>query len=289
MKKFMVLALVLLAALPINGMAGWGDACQGHKVTIDSVREGRNIKYWCYECVDGEYQSPPTSADKTYVSEVDITYWHYGIGNCFETTIENPDWCPDKVGENVKEGIYCYEYEGNVVAALCEPSVTSHVANVHVVGSMEDCGDVESCCPAMYKDGELNVYEFVWPNGTGPTETTPSEICDNEIDDDGDGLIDCEDGECTNKPACHTAPMISSPAVVGQEATFSISNCEFGILIAKMKYENNPKDVYVRVIKNESPDFSRKEMEDSGTIFTSAICLKPRITYTKKAFSISAA
>jgi hypothetical protein len=29
-----------------------------------------------------------------------------------------------------------------------------------------------------------------------------AEICDNGIDDDGDGLIDCDDGDCANDPAC---------------------------------------------------------------------------------------
>ncbi len=31
---------------------------------------------------------------------------------------------------------------------------------------------------------------------------TPMEICDNGIDDDGDGLIDCEDLDCLGDPAC---------------------------------------------------------------------------------------
>ena len=28
------------------------------------------------------------------------------------------------------------------------------------------------------------------------------EICNNGSDDDGDGLIDCEDGDCTSSPPC---------------------------------------------------------------------------------------
>lgn len=32
------------------------------------------------------------------------------------------------------------------------------------------------------------------------------EICNNKSDDDGDGLIDCADPDCQNKPACSCAP-----------------------------------------------------------------------------------
>lgn len=40
--------------------------------------------------------------------------------------------------------------------------------------------------------------------GGGPT--TDPEICDNGIDDDGDGLIDCEDSDCTSAPNCDVPP-----------------------------------------------------------------------------------
>lgn len=39
--------------------------------------------------------------------------------------------------------------------------------------------------------------------GGGPTDP---EICDNGIDDDGDGLIDCEDDDCTSDPSCDVPP-----------------------------------------------------------------------------------
>jgi len=34
------------------------------------------------------------------------------------------------------------------------------------------------------------------------TVVTPSEICDDGIDNDGDGLLDCEDGDCVYNGAC---------------------------------------------------------------------------------------
>ena len=40
------------------------------------------------------------------------------------------------------------------------------------------------------------------PNLSFLAKLTTTEICDNGIDDDGDGLIDCSDDDCVGDPAC---------------------------------------------------------------------------------------
>ena len=50
------------------------------------------------------------------------------------------------------------------------------------------------------------------------------EICDNGIDDDGDGLIDCYDGDCSNNGACDDF-FFGNPVVCADEidvTTFAI-------------------------------------------------------------------
>jgi cysteine-rich repeat protein len=42
-----------------------------------------------------------------------------------------------------------------------------------------------------------------------------AEICDNAADDDGDGLVDCDDPDCDTDPAC--APMCGDGLVEGAE------------------------------------------------------------------------
>jgi hypothetical protein len=42
---------------------------------------------------------------------------------------------------------------------------------------------------------------------------SPVEICDNGIDDDGDGQIDCADGDCATDPACNTSPEICNNGI----------------------------------------------------------------------------
>lgn len=43
-------------------------------------------------------------------------------------------------------------------------------------------------------------------DGTAPPPPPAQEICDNNIDDDGDGQVDCADGDCANDAACDTTP-----------------------------------------------------------------------------------
>ena len=35
----------------------------------------------------------------------------------------------------------------------------------------------------------------------------PGEVCDNMIDDDGNGRVDCADDECSSWPACFPVPV----------------------------------------------------------------------------------
>jgi len=64
--------------------------------------------------------------------------------------------------------------------------------------------DVEICVNNIYDDGDGLVdcddndclSEFDCLGVQG------SEICDNNIDDDGDGLIDCDDNNCIGHPSC---------------------------------------------------------------------------------------
>ncbi|MEZ4235936.1 MAG: M4 family metallopeptidase [Myxococcota bacterium] len=40
----------------------------------------------------------------------------------------------------------------------------------------------------------------------GSTNPPPAEVCDDGVDNDGDGATDCNDSDCTNDPACTSTP-----------------------------------------------------------------------------------
>lgn len=72
-----------------------------------------------------------------------------------------------------------------------------------------------------------------------PTAPVPQEICDNGIDDDGDGLIDCQDPSCSGYGSCDTIdPQASSGDQGGLE-----SNNRLASAIAQRNY-NRAKNSY---------------------------------------------
>ena len=56
----------------------------------------------------------------------------------------------------------------------------------------------------MYTMDACNPYDLEFDVDTAGCVPPPPEICDNELDDDGDGATDCADGDCVDFPACQT-------------------------------------------------------------------------------------
>lgn len=73
-----------------------------------------------------------------------------------------------------------------------------------------------------------------------PTAPVPQEICDNGIDDDGDGLIDCEDPSCSGYGTCD---IIDPPTSGGNDGGLE-SNNRLSNAIAKRNY-NRAKNNYI--------------------------------------------
>ena len=82
-------------------------------------------------------------------------------------------------------------------------------------------------------EGYDNVKQFVDPAGkylslrVGSTFDPAAEICGNNIDDNGDGLIDCLDPACKKEPAC--MEKMDKPTV----ELFVMSHCPYGTQMEK--------------------------------------------------------
>jgi hypothetical protein len=60
------------------------------------------------------------------------------------------------------------------------------------------------------------------PTGTATGTPEVAEACDNGLDDDGDGAVDCADSECTSTAPCVSpAPALSTTATVALFAVLS--------------------------------------------------------------------
>ncbi|MEM6722626.1 MAG: hypothetical protein AAF598_01240 [Bacteroidota bacterium] len=73
---------------------------------------------------------------------------------------------------------------------------------VMVSCSEETENTIEICTNTIDDDGD-GLVDCDDPNCSNATNCqSPSEICDNTIDDDGDGLVDCNDPDCTSDANC---------------------------------------------------------------------------------------
>ena len=72
---------------------------------------------------------------------------------------------------------------------------TSRIENIPVTGGTTYLIRVSSWSEGVTGSGDMEVL-FV-PSGGGGVEN-----CTNGVDDDGDGLADCEDIDCSTNPAC---------------------------------------------------------------------------------------
>ena len=85
--------------------------------------------------------------------------------------------------------------------------------------------------------GYSQVSQYLTPAGSysllaiGAGFDPTAEICDNGVDDTGDGLIDCKDSTCANKPVCRDE-------VKNKLDLFVMSQCPYG-----MQAENSLKSV----------------------------------------------
>ncbi len=66
-----------------------------------------------------------------------------------------------------------------------------------------DCGDVCDAASNSTVDGALAYYYDQIEEFLDPSPCVPfAEVCDNDVDDDCDGLADCDDDDCDEDPAC---------------------------------------------------------------------------------------
>ena len=94
--------------------------------------------------------------------------------------------------------------------------------------------EVQNILPAGAMDSNLFAYGPASASNDGarcPTAPVPQEICDNGIDDDDDGLIDCEDPSCSGVDLC---PLAQSSG--GNNGGLE-SNNRLSELIARRNYD----------------------------------------------------
>ncbi len=112
----------------------------------------------------------------------------------------------------------------------------SFYISANQTGTVYIIRDVANVSTTTTMDSNLFAYGPASSSNDGarcPTAPVPQEICDNGIDDDGDGLIDCEDPSCSGYASC---PVIEEAVSGGNDGGLE-SNSRLSEQINKRNFE----------------------------------------------------
>ncbi len=181
-------------------LAACGDACVDTRYDPAHCGACGNTCPANSACLDGTCTKGPNADGEHCASNEDcnggvcLTEDEFGLAKGMCASLCNPGLgidCPDPA-------TVCSEADG-VCLKLCKPGSMDCPADASECVTSEDAPDEGFClsncttnddCPAL---GKCN---------TKSGRCEPPEDCKNEVDDDQDGLLDCEDDECSSTTAC---------------------------------------------------------------------------------------
>lgn len=108
----------------------------------------------------------------------------------------------------------------------------NQTGTIYVIQNVQDLNGSNAVASNLFAFGPSSASN---DGARCPTAPVAQEICDNGIDDDGDGLIDCEDPSCSGYGSCATInPQASSGNKGGLESNNRLSD-----VIAKRNYSRS--------------------------------------------------
>jgi hypothetical protein len=166
--------------------------------------------------------------------------------------------------------------QSDLTVSFTQPQGRDHVFGIFQAGINQACTDNPVGCydpkaatsgshtfPQLDAGDYYLVTQVFSPEGQGPvtvTLSTPSqmEICDNGIDDNGNGLIDCQEESCKNAPNCKQSicdPDINSGVLVVNGAphhhSFNTSSADVSENLT-CQQSSGGKDVVVHFVLKET-------------------------------------
>ncbi len=151
-----------------------------HEATL-GLSKNINVHDWAFNAVDGQLY---TVEKKTNIL--------YRI-NAETGAITSLGEVPILSGLNYTYGAVYFDASGRFYVSA------NQTGTIYVIQNVQDVNGAD--------DMESNLFAFGPSSSQNdgarcPTAPVPQEICDNGIDDDGDGLIDCEDPSCSGYAGC---------------------------------------------------------------------------------------
>ncbi len=193
-------------------------ASYGEYMATENLSQGISIHDWAFNAVDGNLYTVEKNTNKLY--RIDPS----------NGSVLSLGEVPILSGLNYTYGAVYFDVSGRFYVSA------NQTGTIYVIQNVQDLDGTNAMDSNLFAFGPSSASN---DGARCPTAPVPQEICDNGIDDDGDGLIDCEDPSCSGYGECE---VIEAPTSGGNEGGLE-SNNRLSDAINKRNY-NRAKTSY---------------------------------------------
>ena len=175
-----------------------------------------NIHDWAFNAVDGKLYTVEKNTNILYRIDAET-----GI-------VDTIGEVPILSGLSYTYGAVYFDASGRFYVSA------NQTGTIYVIQSVQDLDGTNAINSNLFAFGPSSASN---DGARCPTAPVPQEICDNGIDDDGDGLVDCDDASCSDVGDCE---VITPPTSGGNEGGLE-SNNRLSEIINKRNYNRVKK------------------------------------------------
>lgn len=204
-----------------------------------------NIHDWAFNAVDNFLYSVEKATNILYRIDASTGY------------VENLGEVPILAGLNYTYGAVYFDSSGNFYVS------SNQTGTIYIINDVTNIADGSSIYSNLFAFGPSSSSN---DGARCPSAPVPQENCSNGVDDDGDGLIDCDDPSCSGVSEC---PIIEPTASGGNEGGLE-SNSRLSELINQRNFQKI-KNGYrfvpekaKRIVKSKT--YGKKNKKNSFTL-----------------------
>ncbi|WP_420571110.1 DUF6923 family protein [Kordia sp.] len=150
-------------------------------LSTESLSQNINIHDWAFNAVDNMLYTVEKSSNRLYRI------------NPTTNAVQSLGEVPILSGLNYTYGAVYFDLSGRFYVSA------NQTGTIYVIQSVQDLNGSNGMVSNLFAFGPSSASN---DGARCPTAPVPQEICDNGIDDDGDGLIDCQDPSCSGYGEC---------------------------------------------------------------------------------------
>ncbi|WP_372754492.1 T9SS type A sorting domain-containing protein [Mariniflexile sp.] len=153
----------------------------GRYIETLNLQQSINIHDWAFNAVDSKLYAVEKKTNILFRIEAETG------------RMENLGEVPVLSGLNYTYGAVYFDASGRFYVS------SNQTGTIYVIKNVQDLNGSVPMESSLFAYGPSSSQN---DGARCPTAPVPQEICDNGIDDDGDGLIDCEDPSCSEYSGC---------------------------------------------------------------------------------------